>query len=110
MQLEADVIAHTIAQELGHPPDLICLAIDMHDHSTIHCLYIVSNVMTKQVDELIIKPIIEASQQGSHAGNTEWLKSAIPLGQRRYCMITAKLLNNCSPVTVCSSLLQNHST
>jgi spore germination protein KA len=38
--------------------------------------------MTKQVDELILKPIFDAKQQGNYVTNTERLKQTIPLGQR----------------------------
>ncbi|MZQ86336.1 spore germination protein [Paenibacillus sp. 5J-6] len=83
MHIEADMIIKNIAQDMGNPPDLSCLQLTMHDNSIVHCLYLASITMPNQVDELILKPLITANQQGSHVTNTAWLLNTIPLGQRQ---------------------------
>ncbi|WP_309491748.1 spore germination protein [Paenibacillus anseongensis] len=83
MHIEADIIAQQIARDLGNPPDLTCLQLTMQDNSTVHCVYIASITMANQVDELILKPLISANQQGNHVTNLAWLMSSIPIGQRQ---------------------------
>lgn len=74
------IIMRNISERLGHSPDLICQKFSLFDRFEIYCTYFESIVTTDQVNELLIKPIVETNLTSDCQTEQplEWMKKHIP--------------------------------
>lgn len=73
-------LMNNISDRLGSPPDLVCQRLSLFDQFEVLCTYLESIVTTDQVNELLIRPIVETNQtsEGQTGDSLEWLKKNIP--------------------------------
>ncbi|WP_235947142.1 spore germination protein [Paenibacillus glycinis] len=83
-----------IKQQLGKSPDFVCQSAPLRDDDRVHCIYLASIVICEQIDELILKPILEAYAAGRNEGFSkpaapEALSSLVPIANKTIAAGTA---------------------
>ncbi|NHN33780.1 spore germination protein [Paenibacillus agricola] len=79
-------IVDQITERLGQSPDFVCQEFELKPGWGFSCIYISTIVSTEQIDELMLKPIMERSQDGEDSHDPmNWLKSLIPNAQSKEC-------------------------
>ncbi|TFE26271.1 spore germination protein [Cohnella luojiensis] len=79
------LIVDQIAERLGQSPDFICQQLEINAEFGVYCIYISSIVTTNQVDEMLLRPIVEDYQlaEASLKNPIDWLIKIIPRAQQK---------------------------
>lgn len=82
-----EILVDQLNNLLGKSPDFNCKPLKINECTVIFCIYIDSIVKTDQMDELIIKPIIESSHtyDPKMENVISFLKSNVPFLQSEEC-------------------------
>ncbi|MCD9021520.1 spore germination protein [Cohnella silvisoli] len=88
-------IVDEITERLGQSPDFVCHEFEINPGLRFSCIYISTIVSTEQIDEFMLKPIMERSQdeEASH-DPMGWLKSLIPKAQSKEGSETSEGIRN----------------
>ncbi|REE67625.1 spore germination protein KA [Paenibacillus taihuensis] len=85
MNMQNPDFADEVTQRLGVSPDVVCRHLRTREGLALSCLYLTSLVDQRLVDEVVIRPILLASQQTETKSNEfdsfSWLQANIFHGQ-----------------------------
>ncbi|MFD2614426.1 spore germination protein [Paenibacillus gansuensis] len=78
-------VVKQITERLGQSPDFICKELAINEELNLYCIYLASIVTTKQVEDMLLKPIFQnhPSIEASKHHPVLWLTNTIPLIQRK---------------------------
>ncbi|WP_372660340.1 spore germination protein [Cohnella sp.] len=79
------LIVEQITERLGKSPDFVCQQLELNTELDVYCIYLASIATIHQVEEMLLRPIVEGNQLPDAPINDpiDWLKQIIPIAQQK---------------------------